>query len=268
MVYYSINLLIMVLWHSHKEPVHTYHCVLWEYRGILMKKFDIFKTIQLILFVSLAGAGILIILTDRELYQMIANDPHIRALCILLWAVLGLSFLFIFMDFNLLFTLKRDYRELDFAVASDPVAGIANRNSCDTIIEKYLDKPLPNNIGCIMFDLTSLGKANRIWGHLKGNELIHDFSSILQSSSVNLCFVGRNGGNKFLALFENCTTQKMDTFLSRVEKKVAKHNTDSTLPPIQYQYGSAYLENEKIQTITDLIALSNQRIYHDTFDVE
>lgn len=233
-----------------------------------MKKFDILKTIQLVLFIVLAAAGVLLILTDRELYQMIANNTHIRALCILLWATLVLSFLCIFMDFNHLFTLKKDYRELDFAVASDPVAGIANRYSCDSIIEKYLDKPLPSNIGCIMFDLTSIEKANRIWGHLKGNELIHAFSSILQSSSVNLCFVGRNGGNKFLALFENCSTQKMDTFLSRVEKKTANHNADSSLPPIQYQYGSAYLENEEIQTITDLIALSNRRIYHDTFDVE
>ena len=233
-----------------------------------MKKFDVFKTIQLVLFIILTAVGLYIIFTDHELYQLIANDPHIRALCILLWAALVMTFLFIFMDFSLFSTFKKDYRELDFAVSSDPVAGIANRYSCDSIIEKYLDKPLPSNIGCIMFDLTSIGKANRIWGHLKGNELIHDFSSILQASSVNLCFVGRNGGNKFLALFENCSTQKMNTFLSRVEKKVSAHNADSAIPPIQFQYGTAYLEGEEIQTITDLIALSNRRIYDNTPEVD
>lgn len=240
---------------------HAHSVLVGNSGGNLMKKFDVFKSVQLVLFIALAAVGILLILTDRDLYQMIANDPHIRALCILLWAALGLSFLFIFMDFSLFFTFKKDYRELDFAVSSDPVAGIANRYSCDSIIEKYLDKPLPSNIGCIMFDLTSIEKANRIWGHVKGNELIHDFSSILQSSSVNLCFVGRNGGNKFLALFENCSKQKMNTFLSRVDKKVAAHNTDSAIPPIQYQCGTAYLEGEEIRTITDLIALANRRIY-------
>ena len=233
-----------------------------------MKKLDVLKTIQLILFIILAGAGMLIILTDQELYQMIANDPHVRALCILLWVILVLSFLFIFIDFSFLYPLKKAYKNLDIAVASDPISGIANRYSCDSIIEKYLDKPLPDHIGCIMFDLTNIKDANQSLGHLKGNEMIHDFSGILQSSSVNLCFVGRNGGNRFLALFENCSTQKMDTFLSRVEKKVAAHNADSALPTIQYQYGRAYQEGEKVQTITDLIALSDRRIYNGTFDIK
>lgn len=231
-------------------------------RGIrIMKKFDVFKTVQLVLFIILAAASLLIILTDSELYQQIANDTHIRALCIMLWAALVVSFLFIFMDFSLFSTFKKDYRELDFAVSSDPVAGIANRYSCDTIIEKYLDRPLPSNIGCIMFDLTNIGKINRTMGHVAGNNLIRDFSGILQAASINLCFVGRNGGNKFLALFENCSAQKMDTFLSRVSKKVKSYNSNTASAPIRYQYGSAYLEGAEIKTITDLIALSNRRIY-------
>lgn len=230
-----------------------------------MKKFDVFKTIQLILFIVLTAVGLYTIFTDNELYQMIANNPHIRALCILLWVALVMSFLFIFMDFSLFSTFKKDYRELDFAVSSDPVAGIANRYSCDTLIEKYLDKPLPREVGCIMFDLTNIGEVNRLWGHIRGNELIYDFSNILQSSSANLCFVGRNGGNKFLALFENGTSEKINTFLNRVDKKVKNHNADSGKVPIQYEYGSAYHEGEEVKTITDLIALSNRRIY-ETFD--
>lgn len=228
-----------------------------------MKKFDVFKTIQLVLFIMIAAAGLFIILTDSELYQMIANDPHIRALCILLWLALAVAFLFIFMDFSLFSTFKKEYRELDFAVSSDPVAGIANRYSCDTVIEKYLDKPLPENLGCIMFDLTNIGEVNRLWGHIRGNELIYDFSSILQSSSANLCFVGRNGGNKFMALFENGSSQKMNTFLGRVDKKVKRYNAESKNTPIEYEYGSAYREGDQVGTITDLIALSNRRIYED-----
>ena len=230
-----------------------------------MKKFDIFKTIQLVLFAILTVVGFIIIFTDNELYHMIADNSHVRALCILLWAALVLTFLFIFMDFSLFSTFKKDYRELDFAVSSDPVAGIANRYSCDTVIEKYLDKPLPRNVGCIMFDLTNISEVNRQWGHIRGNELIYEFSSILQSSSANLCFVGRNGGNKFLALFEKCTIQKMNTFLTRVDKKVKNHNADSGNIQIQYEHGSAYREGESVKTITDLIALSNHRIY-ETFD--
>lgn len=43
-----------------------------------MKKFDIFKTIQLIIFVLLTGIALYIIFTDHELYRLIASNPHIR----------------------------------------------------------------------------------------------------------------------------------------------------------------------------------------------
>ena len=69
------------------------------------------------------------------------------------------------------------------------------------------------------------------------------------------------------ALFENGSSQKMNTFLTRVDKKVKKHNADSGDIQIQYEYGSAYREGEKVKTITDLIALSNQRIYESFDDV-
>lgn len=232
-----------------------------------MKKFDVFKTIQLVLFICTAAISLFVILTDGELYQMIASDPHVRILCIMLWTALVLSFFFIYMDFSLFSSFKKEYRELDFALSSDPVSGIANRYSCDSVIEKYLDKPLPRNIGCIMFDLTNLGDINRTYGHIEGNELIREFSGILQSTSLNLCFVGRNGGNKFLALFEECNDEKLKDFLEHIEIKIERYNSIEEAHPIFYRYGIAFNEDSSIKSITDLIALANRRIYNeDTYE--
>ena len=75
-----------------------------------MKKFDIFKTIELIIFIVVTGIALYIVLTDTELYQLIATNPHIRTLCILLWAACGISFLFIFLDFTLFSTFKKEYK--------------------------------------------------------------------------------------------------------------------------------------------------------------
>lgn len=225
-----------------------------------MKKFDLLKTAQLAAFIGLAGFGLLKILTDKRLYHLVATDPQIRSLCILLWILLGLSFLFIFLDFSLFSSFKREYRELDFAVSSDPVSGIANRYSCDTFIEKYLDKPLPAHFGCITFDLTNLKETNKSYGHIQGNDLIRDFSAILQSSSADLCFVGRNGGNEFLALFEDCTKEKLLSFLKRVEEKVNEHNEHTNTVAISYRYGISFNENGSKGSITDLIALSSKRV--------
>ncbi len=227
-----------------------------------MKKSDfIYKTIQLFLYILLTACCLGIILFDERIYHLVASDAAVRLLCIFLWMALGFSFVFIYQDFHYFSNSRKDYRELDYAVHSDPLSGIANRFSCDVMIEKYLDKPLPKNLGCIMFDLTNIYETNRHYGHIQGNQLIRDFSNILHLSSTNMCFVGRNGGNKFLALFEDGNTYKMDNFLKKLNQKVQSYNQDpANRLLIEYRYGIAFQEGESVRTITDLIALSNQRI--------
>ncbi len=46
-----------------------------------MKKLDIFKTIQLIIYVFLTGFCIYKIMMDPEVYQYIATNPSIRLIC-------------------------------------------------------------------------------------------------------------------------------------------------------------------------------------------
>ena len=79
-----------------------------------------------------------------------------------------------------------------------------------------------------------------------------------------ICFVARNGGNKFLALFEDCTDEKIAVFLGSVDQKVNANNSSSGSFPIEYQYGIAFHEDteNKPKTITDLIALADRRIYN------
>ena len=120
-----------------------------------MKKFDTLKTIQLIVFIAMTVACIIIVFMNKNLFHLIASQGDVRLMCILLWLTLVLVFLFTFIDFSLFASFKHDYSELDYAVHSDPVAGIANRYSSDAIIEPYLDKPLPENMGCIMLELSN-----------------------------------------------------------------------------------------------------------------
>ncbi len=225
-----------------------------------MKLFKIVKTIQLIIFFIIAGLGLMVIFTNEELYHLIGTNVHVKLLCGILWAVMGLSFLFLLIDFSQYASIKQEYYALSRALHSDPVSGIANRYSCDVLIEKYENKPLPSNIGCIMFELTNITETNRLYGHDCGNRLIRNFSNILKRTSVDLCFVGRNGGNKFLAIFEEGSQEKIETLLSRIEQKITTYNANEQNEPAQYSFGIASNEQENVQSLTELIALANSRI--------
>ncbi len=224
-----------------------------------MKIFDKIKTIQLLIYIAITGVMLFSIFTDSELYHAIAENEQIRYICFVLWGVLGISFAFMFFDFSSYTNLKREYSELDLAVFSDPMTGIANRYSCDAFIEQYLDKPLPRDVGCITIDMTNIQEINRVYSHIDGNNAIKDFSAILQKVSLGVCFVGRNGGNKFLAIFQECSRDKMERFMKTLDKEVTLRNEKSETGKIEYKYGIAFDEGDKVKTINELIALSNSR---------
>jgi diguanylate cyclase (GGDEF)-like protein len=190
---------------------------------------------------------------------MIAANTDLKVFFAILWILLFVSFVFMYVDFAAYANLEREYRELDMTIFSDPVTGMANRSSCDAFIEQYLDKPLPEDIGCITFDITNLSDINKQYGYVEGNAAIRDFSGILQAAAIDVCFVGRNGGNKFLAIFKDCSLQKIDDFVAYVESRVALRNVRAANGKIRYEYGVAFQEGEQVTNINQLIALANRR---------
>ena len=223
-----------------------------------MKKFNVLKTIQLIIFIALAAAALIIVFRDAELYQMIGNNGHVKALCFILWAVLGVSFVFMFIDFSSYNNMRRENNELDFAVFYDPLTGLANKYRCNAYIERYKNKPLPEGTGCITLMITNLKPINEEFGHEAGDMAIKEFSDILADQAESKCFIGRNGGNKFLAIFDGCKEKDIQDYIDGVDKALAKRNAVSGKGAVEYSAGRALNEGKEI---SDLIALSDRRAF-------
>lgn len=224
-----------------------------------MKKFDLVKTIQLLIFTVFAIVCIALVLFNKELYHSIATIPNLKLVCGLLWFCFGLVFVFIFIDFNLIASYKKDYHELDHAVHTDHVSGLANRKSIDEFIEKYRKDCLP----CITLTPTNIQEINRAFGRTAGDNAIRDFSNILMMSSVGLClFVGRNDGLNFLAFFEkDASGEDINKFLTNVAGRISSRNIMNPQQTISYKYGIAYNEGENAASVTDMIKISAQRVH-------
>lgn len=226
-----------------------------------MKKFDLIKTIQLIIFTIFALICIALVLLNKELYHAIANDSTMKLICGLLWLCFGLVFVFIFVDFNLISSYKKDYHELDHAVHTDHISGLANRKSIDEFIEQHRLECLP----CVILTPTNIQDINNAYGRSAGDDAIREFSNILMMSSVGLCsFVGRNDGLNFLAFFEKTASKEdVDKFLTNVEGRITSHNIINPQKAVSYKYGTAYNEGENAKTITDMIKISTQRVHEE-----
>lgn len=225
-----------------------------------MKKFSNFKIVQLALLVVLTLISFYLLI-QPEVKQYVFASTEATILFAIIWILLIASFIFLLIDFNLISSIKLNYHNLYDVAYSDQLSGIPNRFSCDTVIEKYHDKKLPEDLSCVMIVLSNLPEVNSLYGHTTGNKVLKDFSTILSSASLSLCFVGRNGGNKFLAIFEHGNQQMIDTFLARIEDRVSQHNQSSTAISIEYHTGVAVNSEEHMDQITQLISLADKRIF-------
>lgn len=237
-----------------------------------MKRFEWIKTVQLLIYCVLTAAALFTIFRNDALYQNIASDQDVRLLCGILWFMMGISFVFMFLDFGSFTDLKHENLALDQAIYSDTLTGVANRYSCDAYISRYLHKKMPANMGCITLDLINLVEINQKYGHEGGDEAIRDFSEILTEAArikgapegASNCFIGRNGGNKFLAIFRSCSHEIISDFLLEVEQLSGQRQTEGR-PELVYAVGVAFDEDSSVKSLVDLVALSDRRAEKDEY---
>ena len=230
-----------------------------------MKKFNKLKIIQMILFVIITIIGLVIVFTDAELYQMIGFDPHIRILCIVLWVVLGLSFIFLFLDYRLDSQLRRENEELNYAFYTDPDTGIANRNSCDAYINQYQNRLLPEGMAAFTVMVSNLEELNDELGYEQGDKIIAELAGILQGILPKGDFLGRNGGDRFLIIMRKCSKTDKEAFLQKIDSAIGQRNSKaSEEEKVEYRIGAALQAERHAMTLHTLVATSDRKAHGES----
>ena len=114
-------------------------------------------------------------------------------------------------------------------------------------------------MGCVTLELTGLESINAVRGHEGGDAAIRVFAEILTRSVSGVCFIGRNGGNRFVAIFRDCSEKRLETFLQRVEKGLAEQNAQNPETPLSCRSGTAFREGDGVHSVSELVALSDRR---------
>jgi len=226
-----------------------------------MKRLDIWKTIQFIVFLALALFCLYKVHFDPNFSSSFAESESMRMISFLLWLVLGLVFIFIFIDFTLYANNQKEMSTLKRAINSDVLSNLANRNSCDELVLKYEEAEIGDEFTCIMLEINNLKEINEEKGRAAGNRVLKEFSAIVYMASVGKGFVGRNGGNKYLALFENDNGKvKGEQFLKRITDKIEEYNGDTQHAAISFKAGVASGSDVEKKDIHKLISLADRRL--------
>lgn len=182
--------------------------------------------------------------------------------------LLGVNGLFIFLLFvgavyyARTIALRRRAEVLNKLAYVDTLTNIPNRASCEQEMERLTSNPPAESIAILMFDMNNLKKVNDELGHTHGDKIIASFGQILLREAENFGFIGRHGGDEFIAIFCNADQEKVDHYLSLINEKIVSYNVMhiNELDKISFAVGSC-IGKVGENRIDDMLNEADKRMY-------
>ena len=143
----------------------------------------------------------------------------------------------------------------------DAHTGLPNKNACNELLNKK--DIITDSTACIMFDLNNLKTVNDTMGHSAGDQLILNFAKLLRSVIPEKDFVGRYGGDEFVAVIRDMPKEDVIGVLEKLKEKVDDFNDHGKNIKISYAYGWAFSDDYTECTLRTLFDRADKHMYEN-----
>ncbi|HHT96760.1 MAG TPA: diguanylate cyclase [Clostridiales bacterium] len=165
---------------------------------------------------------------------------------------------FVYVFRNISDRLKKQ-KEIEYLNYNDQLTGLYNRRFFEKATYNILkEKRFPLTL--IIADINALKLTNDAFGHLMGDKLIKEFSSVLSKHFSDIGLVARIGGDEFAVLITNVdidiVTEKVETIKNVLLNKKVKNI------PVSAAFGVA-VHTEKKKSFSTTFNLADERMYEN-----
>ena len=141
----------------------------------------------------------------------------------------------------------------------DAHTGLPNKNACNELLNKK--DIITDSTACIMFDLNNLKTVNDTMGHSAGDQLIINFAKLLRSVIPEKDFVGRYGGDEFIAVIYHTSEAEIKEILKSLSREKERLNSCENQLPIDYACGWALSSDDMACTMQMLLDDADAYMY-------
>ncbi|NCB00947.1 MAG: diguanylate cyclase [Spirochaetia bacterium] len=141
---------------------------------------------------------------------------------------------------------------------TDSLTGVNNRRSFDDFIDTVIHGEVDIDIlGIIMCDINNLKKINDLYGHSAGDSILREFSRGLQSHLPESSTIYRIGGDEFVAIIPNITSEQLELTC----KKVFTLSSASHIELFSVAIGTRLFIKQHTSDIITLIKEADKAMY-------
>lgn len=157
--------------------------------------------------------------------------------------------------------IKNSNKILEKKAYIDLQTGLPNKSKCEEMLHdyEYISEP----VGFVMFDLNNMKRTNDTYGHAVGDQLITNFARLLRNAIPSKDFVGRYGGDEFIAIITQTTKEEILLIMEEVHSTVKHFNENIHKVEVSYAYGYAFSEDYSECTMKTLFNKADKHMYEN-----
>ncbi len=218
------------------------------------------KIIHFSLFLILEIVFFIVLIKNHPLRSSVFTNPALFTLCIITWLLFILILLSLLYDIYVLRDFSATSHELQQLAYLDNKTGIPNRTSLDIIFNSYTTEESLRNVGCCLFTISNLTELNEKVGREAGDQVIQSFCTILEEIGDQYGFVGRNGGNEFIMVINNCTNELMNRFYETLDNRLKIYNEENSRTPLLIKRAYALNSEESCPSFSRLLTVTYTKL--------
>lgn len=110
---------------------------------------------------------------------------------------------------------KENKNKFQILARTDSLTGIYNRYGFDESAEKMMDKNPKAHFVAALLDIDDFKFINDIYGHAYGDKALKSLADSMKTFFPSDALLGRNGGDEFCILLQNCTCEDAKELLQQ-----------------------------------------------------
>lgn len=226
-----------------------------------LQKMRYAKLIQLICLLIIELFFIIVLILNKDLRNRIYSNETLFFLCLIAWVLALFSLGWLIYDFFNLRTIALESHVLNQTAYLDKLTGMPNRHSLDTVFQTYTTPESLQHTCCVMLTISNLKELNEIHGRPVGDKVLQDFCNIFEEVGDSFGFVGRNGGNEFVAVINNCDHEKVKRFLAVLANRIALYDAEHPDTPIRTRSAYTLYNESKVTAFTQLLTVTYNKLH-------
>ena len=157
--------------------------------------------------------------------------------------------------------ISRANKQLEKKAYVDLHTGLPNKSKCEELFHtvEFIKSPT----ACIVFDMNNLKHVNDSLGHSMGDQLILNFARLLRNSVPSKDFVGRYGGDEFMAVIYDASRESIAAILDDLRRETEQFNSYGTHIKISYSHGWALSTDYNECTLRTLFDKADKYMYEN-----